>query len=129
MPEVTIWIGGRQFDVSCQEGEEPFLEAAAALLDTEAQTLTEQVGRMPEMRMLLMAGLMLADKTAGLQDEVDILTDRLASQDALIEELRSREGGSGGSAEPEAAVDAETVAKLSALTELAEALASDAAPS
>ena len=61
MPEVTIRIGGRAFDVSCQEGEESYLHAAARMLDDEAQVLSDQIGRMPEARMLLMAGLMLAD--------------------------------------------------------------------
>ena len=70
MPEVTITIGGRPFEVACQEGEEHFLISAAKLLDDEAQVLADQVGRMPEARMLLMAGLMLADKTANLEDQV-----------------------------------------------------------
>ena len=71
MPEVKIEIGGRSFDVACQEGEEKFLQSAAALLDGEASVLTSQIGRMPEARMLLMAGLMLADKTAGLEDRLE----------------------------------------------------------
>ena len=63
MPEVQISIGGRPFTVACQEGEEHFLESAAKLLDNEASTLMDQIGRLPEARMLLMAGLMLAAAT------------------------------------------------------------------
>ena len=59
MPEVQIQIGGRPFNVACQEGEEHFLQAAAGLLDNEARTLMDQIGRLPEARMLLMAGLIL----------------------------------------------------------------------
>ncbi len=70
MPEVDIHIGGRVFQVACQEGEEHFLQSAAGLLDTEAQSLAEVLGRVPESRMLLMAGLMLADKTAGLEEQL-----------------------------------------------------------
>ncbi|WP_368346247.1 cell division protein ZapA [Pelagovum sp. HNIBRBA483] len=70
MPQVAISIGGRVFEVACQEGEEPFLTAAAEMLDREASVLTAQVGRLPESQMLLMAGLMLADKTAALEDKV-----------------------------------------------------------
>jgi cell division protein ZapA len=70
MPEVEITVGGRTFPVSCQPGEEPFLISAAQMLDSEASALTGQIGRMPESRMLLMAGLMLADKTAGLEDRL-----------------------------------------------------------
>ncbi len=68
MPQVEIKIGGRSFEVACQDGEEHFLRSAAAMLDIEAQSLSNQIGRMPESRMLLMAGLLLADKTAGLED-------------------------------------------------------------
>ncbi|WP_108261810.1 cell division protein ZapA [Mangrovicoccus ximenensis] len=116
MPEVTISIGGRGFDVACQEGEQPFLETAARLLDAEAQILAEQMGRMPELRMLLMAGLMLADKTAGLEDEVAELAGKLASQEALIEELRAR------AAEPGPLSD-DMAVRLEALASRAEALA------
>ena len=70
MPEVKISIGGRHFDVACQEGEESYLHAAAKMLDDEAQVLADQVGRMPEARMLLMAGLLLADKTASVEDKI-----------------------------------------------------------
>lgn len=68
MPDITINIGGRQFEVACQDGEESFLKAAAEVLDEEARLLTDQVGRLAENRMLLMAGLMLADKTVALEE-------------------------------------------------------------
>jgi cell division protein ZapA len=84
MPEVTIQIGGRGFEVSCQEGEEAFLHSAAKMLDDEAQVLSDQIGRMPESRMLLMAGLMLADKTAGTEEKMQALEAKLA---AVEEEL------------------------------------------
>ncbi|MGR3467680.1 MAG: cell division protein ZapA [Shimia sp.] len=92
MPEVKITIGGRTFDVACQEGEEHYLEAAAAMLDTEATALTQQIGRIPETRMLLMAGLMLADRTASVEDRLREAEDKLARRDALISELQDRPG-------------------------------------
>lgn len=79
MAEVEITIGGRTFAVACQDGEEHFLRSAASLLDAEAQALTGQVGRLPEARLLLMAGLMLADKTAGLDEELRAAEARIAA--------------------------------------------------
>ena len=67
MAQLDIKIGGRTFEVACADGEEHFLQTAAGMLDEEAEHLSSQIGRMPESRMLLMAGLMLADKTAGHQ--------------------------------------------------------------
>ena len=84
MPEVQIHIGGRPFNVACQEGEEHFLQSAAALLDGEATTLMDQIGRLPEARMLLMAGLMLADKSAGTEDQLKAMEDKIAQQEAWI---------------------------------------------
>ena len=90
MPEVRITIGGRPYDVACQEGEEAFLHAAAAMLEAEAKVLAGQAGRIPETRMLLMAGLMLADRTAGLEDQLRAAEARIAEREAEIAELRAR---------------------------------------
>lgn len=89
MPEVTVTIGGRQFDVACQEGEEQYLHTAAQMLDDEAQVLSDQVGRMPEARMLLMAGLMLADKTASVDDKMAEVQAKLEEREAELEGLRN----------------------------------------
>lgn len=90
MPQVEISIGGRNFEVACQEGEEHFLHAAAGMLNTEADHLSNQIGRMPEARMLLMAGLMLADKTAGLEDKLREADKRHVELQAQIDMLQSR---------------------------------------
>lgn len=89
MPEITIHIGGRQFEVACQEGEEHYLQTAAKMLDDEAQVLSDQVGRMPEARMLLMAGLMLADKTASFEDQVKEVQGKLNEREAELEGLKN----------------------------------------
>jgi cell division protein ZapA len=89
MPEVRITIGGREFDVACQAGEEHFLKSAARMLDIEATALIGQIGRMPELRMLLMSGLMLADKTAGLEDQVRAAEERAVMAERALERARS----------------------------------------
>jgi len=89
MPEVHITIGGRQFEVACQEGEESYLHSAAKMLDDEAQVLSDQVGRMPEARMLLMAGLLLADKTASVEDKIAEVRAELAEREAELAGLRN----------------------------------------
>ena len=86
MPELSIRIGGRNYLVACQTGEEPFLEAAAALLDGEAHTLLQQIGNLSEAKLLLMSGLVLADKFAAIKD--DRTTDSKAT--ALIDGLQAQ---------------------------------------
>ncbi|WP_299921531.1 cell division protein ZapA [uncultured Pelagimonas sp.] len=87
--EVEIIIGGRSFEVACQEGEQQYLQSAAKLLDAEAAVLVGQIGRMPEPRMLLMSGLMLADKTAGLEEKLREAEDKMAAIQSELDELKS----------------------------------------
>ena len=90
MPEQTIIIGGKEFQVICQPGEESYLEAAARMLDTEARTLLDQIGRTPTERMLLMSGLMLADKTAAVEDRLAGAENEIEALKAEIDTLRRR---------------------------------------
>ena len=89
MPDVIIKIGGREFDVACQEGEEHFLKSAAAMLDVEASVLVGQIAHLTESRLLLMSGLMLADKTAGLDDKLKIAEKQIADLQAEMSALKS----------------------------------------
>ncbi|MDO9525173.1 MAG: cell division protein ZapA [Gemmobacter sp.] len=77
MPELEVTIGGRNFQVACQHGEEPFLISAAAMLNAEAEPLMAQAARLPENKMLLMAGLMLADRLAGIEDQLRVAMEHI----------------------------------------------------
>ncbi len=108
MPEITVTVGDRPFQIVCNEGEEPHLKAAAKMLDTEATTLQSAIGRVPESRMLLMAGLMLADRTKELEwnsktsdERTKTLEDRLRASEAkaaalTVELAATQEQSSGG---------------------------------
>ena len=89
MPEVEVEIGGRRFTVACQPGEEDYLITAASVLDTEASALGEQIGRLSESRMLLMAGLMLADKTNNFKDNASKKEQDLSVAMAEISKLKA----------------------------------------
>lgn len=90
MTQVTVTVGGREFDVACQDGEEDYLRAAAALLDGEAKTLLSQMGRMPETTMLLMAGLMLADKATAHEERLRRADETIAARERRIADLENR---------------------------------------
>jgi len=79
MPELEVQIGGRGFKVTCQDGQENFLRSAAAMLDAEvAPLLGQSAARPTDVKMLLTAGLMLADKTAAAEDELRALRARVS---------------------------------------------------
>jgi cell division protein ZapA len=70
MPEIDVTIGGRAYRIACDPGEELPLRTAADALEGEIEKLTRAVGRLPESRMLLMAGLMLADRLQGMETKL-----------------------------------------------------------
>ena len=111
MARVNVEIGKRPFDVACEPGQEGFLTAAAALLDAEATELSAQIGRLPEQRMLLMAGLMLADKMATLKLQLAQAEEKLA---------QLAENQTGNHSER---LDAESLSILNRLVERGEELA------
>jgi cell division protein ZapA len=115
MPDVTVKIGDREFDVACQEGEEHYLRSAAAMLDAEAQSLVSQIRHLTEPRLLLMSGLMLADKTAGIDDNLKLAEKRIAELEARLGEAEARAGVAGDIAP--------AITVLSGLADRAEALA------
>ena len=69
MPDINLNIGGRSFAVACPEGEEASLEAAAEILSADARTLVEQSTKLSESQMLLIAGLMSADRVISIQEK------------------------------------------------------------
>jgi cell division protein ZapA len=91
MPELTIEIGGRVFEVACEPGQEPSLARAAQLLDAEANRVTDAIGKSTEKRMLLLSGLMLADNMTALEDRFAALEDkvRAAEERTRIAEAKS----------------------------------------
>ncbi|GKY87969.1 cell division protein ZapA [Sinisalibacter aestuarii] len=114
MPDVKITIGNRDFDVACQEGEEHFLRSAAQMLDVEAQTLLSQIRHLTESRLLLMAGLMLADKTAGIDDQLKLAEKRIIELEGQLDTARAA-AGAGGASVPESVTD--TLAEIAARAE------------
>ena len=89
MPEVDINIGGKNFSVACQIGGERYLEAAAAALNAEAKKLGDQISKISDSRMLLMAGLMLADKTADMNDKLTQAEEKLSAATVEIKKLNA----------------------------------------
>lgn len=90
MPELVLEIGGRLFEVACEAGQETSLERAARMLDIEATRIGD-AGRSTEKRMLLLAGLMLADTTTALQEQLRHAEDRIrqAEERTRIAEAKS----------------------------------------
>ena len=55
MPDLKVIIGGRNFNIACNNGEESAAQESANLLNEEAELLNGQLGRLPEDKMLLLS--------------------------------------------------------------------------
>lgn len=71
MAEVGFRIGHREYRVSAEDGEEKLLQRAAQVLNGEAREILAKVERIPEPRLLLLAGLMLADRYLGMEQRAE----------------------------------------------------------
>ena len=63
MAEVDITINGRLYRISCKDGEEERIKSLATLINNQVQKLSEKIGQLGEARMILLASLVLLDKS------------------------------------------------------------------
>jgi cell division protein ZapA len=96
MAHVIVEVNGRPYTMQCAEGEEAHLRDLAVLLDGEVQRVKSSVGTVGDIRMLVMAGLMVADRLSeaiariqSLEEEVAGLREARAAAQAEAQNLQS----------------------------------------
>jgi cell division protein ZapA len=62
MAEVRLSIAGREYIVTCKDGEEQRLHTLGAMVDEKAREAGGPAGGLNESRLLLFSALLLADK-------------------------------------------------------------------
>lgn len=70
MAEVTLTIGGRQYNVHCGDGEEAHLARLAQMVDAKTATVRQSQG-LTEVRQLLFAAVLLADELHDLKTRAE----------------------------------------------------------
>ena len=95
MAQVTIEINDRSYTMQCADGEEGHLQALARILDEEVARIRDAVGAVGDVRLLLMAGLMVADRAADCERRIEALKDQIeglrASRAEALEQGRELE--------------------------------------
>ena len=71
MGEISVTIGGRNYPIVCDDGQEAHVAKLAAYLDKQAAEIGKSVGRVGEGRLLVMVSLKIADELADAYDEID----------------------------------------------------------
>jgi len=82
MAQVTVTIDGKAYRMACEEGQEAHLTDLATRFDRYVMHLKSQFGEIGDLRVTVMAGIMI-------MDEVSELTRRITALEAELETLRS----------------------------------------
>ena len=77
MAHVIVHVSGRPYTMQCPEGEEDHLRELAELLDGEVARVKTSVGNVGDIRMLVMAGLMVADRLSEAIHRIEALEEQL----------------------------------------------------
>jgi cell division protein ZapA len=82
MAQVTVTIDGKAYRMACEEGQEDHLTNLATRFDQYVSHLKDQFGEIGDLRVTVMAGIMITD-------EVTELTRRVSGLESELENLRS----------------------------------------
>ncbi|KAA0700906.1 cell division protein ZapA [Neorhizobium sp. P12A] len=82
MAQVTVTIDGKAYRMACEEGQEEHLTDLATRFDRYVGHLKDQFGEIGDLRITVMAGIMI-------MDEVSELSRRVSSLEGELETLRS----------------------------------------
>lgn len=89
MPTVDIIVNGRRHMVQCGEGEETRVKQLASYLDRKITDLARGQSQIGDSRLLLMAGLTVADELSDAFDEIKELKAALGTRASEVERQAS----------------------------------------
>jgi len=102
MPMVPVTVNGRTYDLACDPGQEDELRRLAGDLAARVERLAAQVGQVGDARLILMAGLLVADELEAARKgnggateqvapaEIDALADALGDLATRIETIAGK---------------------------------------
>lgn len=73
MSRVAVKLNGRDFTIGCEEGQEAYLRSLASYLDGKVGEISGQVGQIGDLRLLLMASLVVVDELREAERKVEML--------------------------------------------------------
>ncbi|MEK9724392.1 MAG: cell division protein ZapA [Rhodospirillaceae bacterium] len=72
MPQVTVQINGRGYQIACDDGQEAHLTQLGNYIDNRVQELVAAVGQVGDARLLVMVSLLLADELSDAYAELKV---------------------------------------------------------
>jgi cell division protein ZapA len=77
MANVVVSVADRPYTMQCPDGEEDHLRELASLLDAEIVRIKQSVGSIGDIRLLVMSGLMVADRLSEAIRKIEALEDQI----------------------------------------------------
>lgn len=114
MSQLTVTVNNRAYDMSCEDGQEEHLRKLAEDLDRRVRDLSVSLGSVGDSRLLVIAGLLIADELSDSRGEVVALKRKcanLTSEVTRLEEARAKDDHSVGETLNHAATRIETLAR------------------
>lgn len=71
MAHVIVEVNGRPYTMQCPDGEEEHLRGLARTLDAEVMQLKQSVGNVGDIRLLVMSGLVIADRLSEVSRKLE----------------------------------------------------------
>lgn len=78
MAQVEVTVNGREYLVACEDGEEEHLLELAGYLNRNVTELVQSIGQVGEARLMLMAGLLIADELFDARNTAQALESEVA---------------------------------------------------
>ncbi len=110
MAQVTVTIDGKAYRMACEEGQEGHLSELAERFDRYVGHLKSQFGEIGDLRITVMAGIMI-------MDELSELTRKVGSLESELDSIKSNRLGAAETQQLREQEMVQTVAELTARLE------------
>jgi cell division protein ZapA len=70
MGQVVVKVNGREFPLSCADGQEPRIRRLAQYVDAKVNEFTKTIGQVGEARLLLLAAIVISDELSDANEAV-----------------------------------------------------------
>ncbi|HVC54704.1 MAG TPA: cell division protein ZapA [Stellaceae bacterium] len=77
MGQVVVKVNGREFALSCVDGQEPRTRRLAQYIDAKIGEFTKTIGQVGEARLMLLAALVVADELSDANEALQQERNRL----------------------------------------------------
>ncbi|MDQ0321786.1 cell division protein ZapA [Pararhizobium capsulatum DSM 1112] len=96
MAQVTVMIDGKAYRMACEEGQESHLEELAGRFDQYVGHLKTQFGEIGDLRLTVMAGIMVMDELSEVNRRLKALETEVgnlkrARDEAVLDHAKSEE--------------------------------------